>query len=148
MKLITSVGKALALLASCQLMLGCSEPLPEVSAHDVFIFELPPDKTSAAAYLTLKNNSERMHALNYVHSSKAEWVEIRHSFHRQGTMESKAVKRLRVSPGEIKQLKPGSFHLMVFGLYDALKAGEHFDITLEFETGHVIETQVEVRSRN
>lgn len=125
-----------------------TEPgLPEVTAHDFFIYELSPNKTSAPAFVTLKNNSERKHALNYVHSTAAEYVEIRQNFHENGTMVSKPVRHLRVNAGKTLQMRPNSFHLKIFGLYEPLKAGDHFDITLEFETGHVIETQVEVRSR-
>ncbi len=111
------------------------------------MFKLPPNKTTAAVYAKFTNNSEVMQRLNYIHSPLAEHVEVHRSAYENGMMQMRQVKRLSLTPGETKSLSPGGFHLMVFGLYDPLEVGDSFEMTFEFETGHVITTQVEVRSQ-
>ncbi len=117
-----------------------------VAVEDAFIYELPPNQTRAAGYMRLTNNSEKMQALNYIHTPIAEHVEVHRMFYQDGMMQMRPVKRLKLNPGETKQLESGGFHLMLMGVYEPLKAGEHFEITLEFETGHVVTVPVEVRS--
>lgn len=130
------------------LLHGCSKPaeLPLVVVENAFIYELPPNQIRAAAYMRLTNNSDQMQALNYIHSPIAENVEVHRMFYEDGMMRMRQVKRLKLNPGETTQLASGGFHLMIMGVYEPLKAGDHFDITLEFETGHVVTVDVEVRS--
>ncbi len=119
---------------------------PLIVVEDAFIYELPPNQIRAAAYMRLTNNSDKMQALNYIHSPVAENVEVHRMFYQDGMMQMRPVQRLKLNPGESKQLESGGFHLMIMGVYEPFKAGDHFDITLEFETGHVVTVPVEVRS--
>jgi copper(I)-binding protein len=48
---------------------------------------------------------------------------------------------LEVPPGETVQLRPGSIHLMLFGLKHPLRPGDRLPLTLTFEKGG--ETTVE-----
>ncbi len=141
----------IVLLVCCAVIItSCSrgdiDEKPPVEIDALFMFELPPNKTTAAVYAKLTNHSDVMQRLNYIHSPLAEHVEVHRSAYENGMMQMRQVKRLSLTPGETKSLSPGSFHLMVFGLYDPLKVGDRFEMTFEFETGHVITTQVEVRS--
>lgn len=118
-----------------------------VLVKNLFMFELPPNRTTAAVYARITNNSDVTQPLNYIHSPLAENIQVHRNFYENGMMQMRPVKKLSLSPGETLNLEPGGFHLMVFGLYDPLKAGDTFEITFEFETGHVLTTQVEVRSQ-
>ena len=44
------------------------------------------------------------------------------------------------------RFQPGGLHVMLFGLKQPLKAGEHFPLTLEFEKAGKVEVQVQVES--
>jgi copper(I)-binding protein len=50
-----------------------------------------------------------------------------------GAMSMDQVQKVDVPAGEIVQLKPGGFHVMVMGVKQQLKAGETFPVTLTFE---------------
>jgi periplasmic copper chaperone A len=47
--------------------------------------------------------------------------------------------------GEVA-LKPGSFHVMLIGLNQALTPGENFDVTLQFEQAGPVTVQANIRS--
>lgn len=51
-----------------------------------------------------------------------------------GAMSMQQVQQVDVPAGEIVQLKPGSFHVMLMDVKKDLKAGDTFDVTLTFET--------------
>lgn len=133
----------------CTLVLfACAEKEPEpVKVEGVFFHELAPNQTTAAAYMRISNQSSKMQVLNYIHSPIAEHIEIHRSSYTDGMMQMRPVKRLSLSPGETKNLEPGGFHLMIFGIYDPIKTGENFDLTLEFESGEVVKVQGLVKSR-
>lgn len=111
------------------------------------MFELPPARTTAAVYAKITNNTDVTQPLNYIHSPLAENIQVHRNFYQNGMMQMRPVKKLSLSPGESISLEPGGFHLMVFGLYEPLKVGDTFEMTFEFETGHVLTAQVEVRSQ-
>lgn len=111
------------------------------------MFELPRNKTAAAVYAKIKNNTDDMQRMSYVHSPIAEHIEVHRTIYHDGVTKMRRVKHLSLSPKEVKPLVPGGFHLMVFGIYDDLEPGSTFEITFEFESGHVITSLVEVRSR-
>ncbi len=129
-------------------VLGCDVARPKpLELSNVFMLQMAPDVTAAAVYLTIKNNSDNMQRLSYAHSSIAEHIEVHRQIYQDGVRRSTPVKHLTLSPQETKSMNPRGFYLMLFGIYDSLDIGSTFDITFEFESGHVITSQVEVRSR-
>lgn len=50
-----------------------------------------------------------------------------------GAMSMQEVDKIEVPAGEIVQLKPGGFHVMLLDMKKELKAGDTFDVTLTFE---------------
>ena len=51
-----------------------------------------------------------------------------------GAMSMQQVQQIDVPAGEIVQLKPGGFHVMLMDVKKDLTAGDTFDVTLTFET--------------
>lgn len=128
---------------------GCAEKkLEPIKVEEVFFHELAPNQTTAAAYMRISNQSSKMQVLNYIHSPAADHIELHRTMYTDGMMQMRPVSKLSLSPGETKILEPGGFHLMIFGLYDPLKAGDTFELTLEFESGEVIQTKGVVKSRS
>jgi copper(I)-binding protein len=60
-------------------------------------------------------------------------------------MKMRQLEALELPTGQVVELKPGSWHLMLMGLKAPLKAGDKFPMTLRFEkTGEtVVSVQVE-----
>ena len=50
-----------------------------------------------------------------------------------GAMSMQQVQKIEVPAGEVVQLKPGGFHIMLMDVKKDLKAGDSFDVTLTFE---------------
>ncbi|VUD40347.1 hypothetical protein TDB9533_00133 [Thalassocella blandensis] len=98
-----------------------------------FIKQLPPGKTMAAVYLSMKNNSDKTQTLNYVHSPIAENIEVHRVIYNQGMMKMRHVKHFHINPGQNLVFEPGGYHLMIFGISESLEVGSTFPLTLEFE---------------
>lgn len=129
------------------LMLGCSqqEQAP-LTIEQLHIMQIPPGQSTAAAYMTLKNNTDKTLVLNYVHSPIAADVEVHRVIYDQGMMQMRQVQHLSIDPGKTLNFEPGGYHLMLMGIEQAPAAGETFDISLEFENGYAIVGKAEVRS--
>lgn len=116
-----------------------------VRVYNTFIKQMPPRQTVAAAYLSLENKTDKTQILNYVHSPKAEHIEVHRTFYEDGVMQMRPVKRVSIDPAKQLHFKPGGFHLMLMGVQEEFAVGDRFPITLEFESGVVVNTEVEVR---
>jgi copper(I)-binding protein len=66
----------------------------------------------------------------------------------QGTMMMKQVEGISVPANGTAELKPGSFHVMLFGLNRELKVGDTFPLTLKYEQGGEQTIQVQVKEKN
>jgi copper(I)-binding protein len=55
------------------------------------------------------------------------------------------VERLEIPAGGSVQLKPGSYHIMLIGLKEDLKAGDTIEITLTFENAGELALSVPVK---
>ncbi len=61
-----------------------------------------------------------------------------------GVMEMRPVDALPIQPGQDLKLSPGGYHIMLVGLKHALKAGDHFPLTVTFAHAAPITTDVTV----
>ena len=66
----------------------------------------------------------------------------------QGAMVMQQVDSIAIPAAGNLELKPGSFHVMLFGLNRELKVGETFPLTLTFEHGGQQTIQVQVKPKN
>ena len=66
----------------------------------------------------------------------------------QGNMMMQKVDGIAVPANGTLELKPGSFHVMLFGLNKELKVGDSFPLTLKFEQGGEQTIQVQVKEKN
>jgi len=149
MKAVIKIGALLwVITVAATIAVSCSKTeVQPILVENIYIKELPPGQITAAAYMKITNNTRVTQALNYIHSPVAEHIEVHRNIYDQGIMQMRPVKKLTVNPGKTKILEPGGFHLMLFGVYDNFKAGDSFTITLEFESGYIITTDVYVKVR-
>jgi copper(I)-binding protein len=63
-----------------------------------------------------------------------------------GMMGMQPVARLEIPAGGTVELKPGSYHIMITGLTQPLKAGSTVEVTLTFEKAAPITVKAEVRA--
>jgi len=85
------------------------------------------------AYLQITNSGNTPDRLIGGSTSVAKEVEIHEMSMANGVMKMRPVAGgLEIKPGQTVTLKPGGYHLMLMGIKQPLKQGEHFKVTLEF----------------
>ncbi len=108
-----------------------------------------PNQPSGAAYLTIENKGKEADKLIAVNSPVAKSAQI-HTMSMEGNvMKMREVAQIELKPAEKLVMKPGDgYHLMLIGLRQPLKAGDHFPLTLTFEKAGKTEVSVLVQDKN
>lgn len=100
--------------------------------HKAWVRAVPPTSRMSAAYMVLNNNSGDDDHLVSAESDVAESVEL-HNVRKKGEMmEMYQVKSVGIPAKGQRELKPGSYHVMLIGLKRPLKAGDEVELTLNF----------------
>ncbi|WP_047395861.1 copper chaperone PCu(A)C [Chitinibacter sp. ZOR0017] len=74
-------------------------------------------------------------------ASKTELHEMRMN---NGVMQMRQIETLPLPKGSVTKLIPGSFHLMLFGVQQPLKAGSRFPLTLNFAKAGSVKVDIKV----
>ena len=69
---------------------------------------------------------------------------LHRSMQSAGVMEMRPVERLPLPPGQDLTLAPGGYHVMLMGLRQGLKSGEHFPLTVTFAHAAAVTISVTV----
>lgn len=93
----------------------------------------PPGAQIAAAYLTLE--SKQTLSLSSVTSPAAEAVEMHSMSTKNGVMQMRQLKALKLVPGKPLTLEPGGLHLMLINPRKSLKEGDTVPLVLTFKQG-------------
>ncbi len=145
MKMLRTFGGAFALLA---LLFANTAHADEVTKGDLTITNaqarpnLPNRPT--AAYLVISNNGTAADRLISVISPAFEAAELHTTKEAEGVMRMMPVGGVDVPAGDAAVLKPGSYHIMLFGGAEAYKAGQEFPLHLMFEQAGEIVVTVKV----
>jgi copper(I)-binding protein len=133
------VPLVLALLPSVAL---AADPAPTVTGA----WSRATAGTSApgVAYLTITDPGAA-DALISVNTPVAAKAALHESKTVNGIMSMSAVPSLPIAQGGSVTFAPGGYHIMLEGLKQPLKAGDHFPLTLVFEHAGAVTTNVEVR---
>ncbi len=116
----------------------------DIEAHDFWTRSALKDG-NGAAYMLLHNQSNEDDALIGVSSEVAETVEIHLSqMKADGTMEMIKQESIALPVDAEVELKPGSYHVMLIGLKQDLKAGDEFSLTLHFKNHEDISLTIPV----
>ena len=94
-----------------------------------------PGQTASGAFMTLVNNSATDYSLVSVSFDGASVVEIHETSMDDGIMRMRKVNQVDIPAYGSAALKPGSFHIMLIGLEEAMKAGTKATLTLTFSDG-------------
>jgi copper(I)-binding protein len=105
----------------------------------------PKGAPAAAGYLTIKNNGTAADRLVGGSSDVASRLEVHEMSMDNGVMRMRPLKDgLEIKPGETVELKPQGLHIMFTGLKKALKQGDQFKATLEFEKAGKVDVDFDV----
>ena len=103
-----------------------------ITVIDGYIREMPPGQDITAAFMTLKNSTLGLCRLTMASSVIAEKTEIHAHFYKDGVMSMRPVDGIDIPSKKSISLKPGGYHLMLFGLKEELKKNAQHEITLNF----------------
>jgi len=105
----------------------------DIETHDAWARSALKDGIGAA-YLLLHNHSTEDDALIGVSSDVAAFAEVHLSqMNADGTMEMLKQESITLPADGELELKPGSYHIMLIGLKQDLKAGDEITVTLHFQ---------------
>lgn len=106
------------------------------------------DAPNSAAYMRIKNTGESPDRLLAAASPVATRVEVHEHIHDDGVMRMREVEGgIALPAGEVTELKPGGYHVMLIGLKERLEAGDRVPLTLTFQTAGSVAVSAEVRGR-
>ena len=104
-----------------------------VKITDAWVRLPPPGAQIAAAYLTLE--SQQTLSLSSVTSPAAEVVEMHSMSTKNGVMQMRQLKSLKLVAGKPLTLEPGGLHLMLINPKKSLQEGDTVPLVLTFKQG-------------
>jgi copper(I)-binding protein len=140
--------------AAASLDAGASPAAGGMTVQGAWARETIPGTTETAVYLTITNGTGSDDSL--VGASSPVGMAGVHEVVPVGSvdpMSSQApmmgmqpVAKVAIPAGGTLELKPGSYHIMITGLAQALKAGDTVEVTLTFEKAPPVTVKAEVRA--
>ena len=103
---------------------------------------------TGAAYFAIINDTNSAKRLISAATTAARKAELHNHLMEDGVMKMRKVEALDIPAGGRVMLKPGGYHLMMFGLRQPLKEGASFELQLTFERAGVMTLKVPVKSRD
>lgn len=135
--------KFIALLFATVISLSASS----IEVNDAYARATPPVLPNSAAFMEIKNNSDKDIALVDAKSDISDVVELHTHDMKDGVMKMYQVPKIDIKANSSTVLKPGGFHVMLLGLKQKpLKVGEKVDITLVFSNGEKIAVSAAVKT--
>ena len=133
---------ALAALSFTRL---AAQPLPSVSAQDVWARATPPHGGSGAVYLTLRSSTDdRLLAVATPAAAQAEPHEMKMV---NNIMQMRPLAEgLALPAGQDVTLRPGGYHIMLEGLKAPLTEGDTVALHLTFQKAPPLDVQAKVLS--
>lgn len=103
---------------------------------------------NAGIFMEITAKGTEKDALIRAETNAAEKVELHAHIHENGVMKMRAVEKMDIVPGEKLELKPGSYHVMLFNLKKPFVKGEEVPVTLYFEKAGKIEVVAKVEAHD
>lgn len=144
---------ALAMPATAALAHGphghadAKQQIGDLTVSEAFARATPPRAPVGGAYFAVTNAGTTDDRLIDARSPAGAEVQIHTTSEKDGVMSMRRITDgLPVPAGQTVTLAPGGMHLMVMGLTAPLVAGEHVEITLQFEHAGEITLPFEIRA--
>ncbi|MBV8679948.1 MAG: copper chaperone PCu(A)C [Aquitalea sp.] len=103
---------------------------------------MPEASPTGAAYLSIKNTGKEADTLLSVSTPRADKAELHVHLNDNGVMRMRQVESVAVAAGAEVKFAPGGYHIMLMGLKQPLKAGDHFPLTLKFAKAGTVTVDV------
>ena len=107
----------------------------DISVIEPYVRLVPQGVPTTAAFMTIRNAGTAERKLMRVDSSAAKTVELHNHINDNGVMKMRQVREIEIKAKGQAELKPGSYHVMMFDLKQTLREGEKVPLTLSFDDG-------------
>jgi copper(I)-binding protein len=130
---------ALATLSALSLFAG------SITVEKPFVKEVAPNMQNSAAFMTIKNSSDKNISLISANSDVCKITELHTHGHQNGMMAMYRVDKIDVPAHGEALLKPMGYHVMLIGLTRPIKEGENVTIDLKFSDGEIVKVSAPVK---
>jgi periplasmic copper chaperone A len=100
---------------------------------------------NSAVYVTVSNHGGEADALISAMTNMATAVELHETIEKDGKMVMQPRSQFDIPAGGTLEMKPGSYHIMLLGLKQALKPGDTVKVTLTFRNAGEVSLEAPVK---
>ena len=124
--------KKVILLSICSVLMVFAS---DITIQEPYVRATPPNLPNSAAFMRLKNSSNKNIAVVNATSNVSKVVELHTHDMKDGVLKMYKIPKIDIPANGETVLKPGGLHIMFIGLYNPLVKGEKVTFTLEFSNG-------------
>lgn len=117
-----------------------------VTVHDAWIREPMGGRNMTGAFAVVENTSATQRAIVAASADISDKVELHEMKNEGGMMKMSPVQRIAIPANGKLELKPGSFHVMLFDLKSKPASGSKVRLTLTLDDGSKVAAEATVRS--
>lgn len=118
---------------------------PGVTVHDAWVREPMGGRNVTGAFAIVENTGTTPKSIVAASSDISDKVELHEMKNENGMMRMSPVKKVDVPAKGTLELKPGSFHVMLFDVKRKIADGEKITLTFTFDDGSKVTTEAQVR---
>ncbi|MCX5767746.1 MAG: copper chaperone PCu(A)C [Gemmatimonadetes bacterium] len=116
-----------------------------ITAHDAWAREAAAGRTVTAVFVTVENSGATRRSIVSGKTDVADTLELHEMKANGSMMQMSPVKSIDVPAHGKVELKPGSLHIMLFGLKKPLTTGDTVKMTLTLDDGTKLSVAAPVR---
>lgn len=120
------------------------EAAPGITVSDAIVRLPAVPGNPGVAYLTVTQGAGAPRKIAAIHVDGVERAEIHESATKNGVTSMNAVREVPLEPGKSVQFAPGGYHVMLFGIGEALKAGGTAELTMTLDDGDKVSVSAKV----
>ena len=106
-----------------------------IKIENPYVRATPPNLPNSAAFMSVKNDSNKAVSIVSASSSISKVVELHTHDMKNGVMKMYQIPKIDIPANSKIDLKPGGLHVMFIGLNNPLKEGETVTFTLNLSNG-------------
>lgn len=113
--------------------------------ENAWIAEAPPVSKVMAGYMDIHNPGDQKLEITRITSADFSSIEIHRTVHEDGMARMLRQSSIELAAGGHFELKPGSYHLMMFNPAKTLRAGDHSELIFTLANGTTTSLTVPVK---
>ena len=120
--------------------IASNDIIKNITITNSYIRLMPPSMSMTAAFMEIKNISNKNISIVNVKSNLAKFTELHTSIMKSdGNMQMKHIKSVKLPSNKMVHFKRGGKHIMMMGLREKLHEGDTHKITIILNNGNQIE---------